>query len=603
MPTDFLPVSMDDLKRRGWDAPDIILVTGDAYVDHPSYGVALIGRFLESKGFRVGVIAQPDWRNTADFLTLGRPRLFVGITSGNVDSMVACYTANRIPRRSDDYSPGGRSGLRPERSAIVYANRVREAFGPIPIVLGGIEASLRRLAHYDYWNDAVRRSILADAKADLLIYGMGEAAALEVAERLRRGEPVGGLDGIRGTVVIRKDAALKDAVALPSYEEVCADKEKFNEAFRLAYGQMNPFTARPVVQRHGDRAVIQFPPPLPLRTEELDHLYDLPFARGWHPMYDRQGGVKGFETVRFSIVSSRGCCGECAFCSLYFHQGRIVQSRSPRSIFREAQALSERPDFKGTITDIGGPTANLYGVRCERWQAKGPCDARHCLVPKRCEKLMLGYPESLDLYRQIGGLPRVKHVFIGSGIRYDLLADETSRAYLEELCAHYVSGQMKVAPEHSAEGVLRLMRKPSIRRYEAFLRAFQKAKDASKKDLYLVNYFISAHPGSTLADALALARYLAAKGIHPEQIQDFIPLPMTLSGCMYYTGRDPLTGEKVYVPKAVKERKMHRALIQYKNPQNRNLIKEALRILHAEDVMKEFAQRPAAHRRRKGVRR
>ena len=579
---EFLPVNKDDLRQRGWKELDVILITGDAYVDHPSFGTAVIGQVLEHHGFRVGIIAQPDWRKADSFRILGRPRLFFGITSGNTDSMVANYTANKRPRKKDDYSPAGLPGLRPDRAVIVYANRLREAFKDVPIVLGGIEASMRRLAHYDYWDNAVRRSILMDARGDILVYGMGETQVLEIARKLSAGARIESLDNIRGTVVIRKDASfLPDSFTIPSYEEVKESPDKFNEAFRTIYAQQNPCSSKPIVQPHGDRCVISFPPPLPLSTEELDTIYELPYQREWHPIYAAQGGVKALETVRFSLIAHRGCCGECSFCSLCLHQGKIVQSRSPDSLVREAEALSLRHDFKGTITDIGGPTANLYGASCSKWQKKGFCADKSCLAAEKCSSLTLGYKGSIDLYRQLRKIPGVKHVFIGSGFRYDLLIDETADQYLEEVCRFHISGQMKVAPEHTVDSVLKVMNKPPRKAYEEFVKKFNALNKRLPKKCFLVNYFISSHPGSGLDEALALAQYCIERNMHPEQIQDYIPLPMTLSGCMYHTGVHPFTGERVYVPRAFTERKMQRALAQHQNPGNRQLIEQALRKVRA----------------------
>ena len=574
-------MTMEEVRARGWDGLDIILVTGDAYVDHPAYGTALIGRLLQASGFRVGVIAQPDWRSIDAFVRLGKPRLFFGITAGNMDSMVANYSANKKPRREDAYSPGGRTGLRPDRAVIVYANRIREAYGDVLIVAGGIEASLRRLAHYDWWDNKVRRSILLDARADILVYGMGEQQVIEIARRAAGGAD---LYGIRGTVIVRKDVTPSDAVLeVPSYEEVASDKARFNEAFRLFYESQNPFAGTTIVQRHGTRCVIHFPPPLPLAQNELDRIYGLGFTRMCHPMYEGTGGVPGLETVRFSITSHRGCCGACSFCSLSVHQGRMIQSRSKVSILEEARKLSEMKEFRGTITDVGGPTANLYGAKCPLWRGEGPCRNRDCLMPEKCKNLVLGYRESMQLYRAILALPRVKHMFIESGIRYDLLVDKDSTEFLEYLCAHHVSGQMKVAPEHSVSSVLRAMNKPDFRVYERFRQKFGEVQKRVKKDQYLVNYFISSHPGATLKDEQALSSYLRGRKMRPQQVQDFTPLPSTVAGCMYYTGTHPLTGEEVYVAESVQERKMHRALIQYQNPANRRYIDKALQLL-AKDI-------------------
>jgi len=597
MNCEFLPVSQSDLQNRGWDRLDIILITGDAYVDHPAYGVALVGKALEAHGFRVGVIAQPDWRTDADFKRLGRPRLFFGITSGNVDSMVANYTANKRPRKKDDYTPGGRAGMRPDRALIVYANRVRQAFKEAVVVVGGIEASMRRLAHYDYWDNRVRRSVLFDARADMLVYGMGETQTVEIARRLEAGHGIHTLDGIPGTAVIRKDPSfLEGTVVLPGFEAVADDPVAFNNAFKLFYGQQNPHTARPVVQAHGDRFAVVYPPPMPLTATDLDAIYERGYCRCWHPDYDAAGGVPGLETVRHSLITHRGCCGECNFCSLYFHQGRLVQSRSADSILREARELAAHPSFRGTITDMGGPTANLYGAECPRWAKKGFCDDKRCLAPRTCSALNPGYQQSLPLYRRIRQIPGVKHAFIGSGFRYDLFGGEGSDAILAELCRHHVSGRMKVAPEHVSNPVLDAMGKPEIAAYDAFVKQFNRVGKRLPARRYLVNYFISAHPGSTLKDALEMALYLIRRNMHPEQVQDFIPLPLTLSGAMYHTGRHPFTGQSVYVAKTFRERKMQRALIQYRNPSNRPLIRDALEILNARHLAPLFFKTAAGRR-------
>jgi len=583
----FLPISREDLSARGWDYLDVILVSGDAYVDHPSYGAAVIGRRLEAAGFRTGIIAQPDWRSTEAFEQLGEPRFFFGVTSGNLDSMVANYTSTKRRRSVDDYSPGGNTGLRPDRAVTVYANRIREAFGDACIVLGGIEASLRRFAHYDWWDDSVRRSILIDSRADLLVYGMGEEQVVEVARRLREGRD---LYGIRGTALVAKEIEPdRGIVEIPSYEEVLRDKEQFNRAFATIAEHQDPVRGGTILQKHAARYVIQFPPARPLAPEKLDQIYEMPYERAWHPRYSPYGGVPGFETVKFSITSHRGCAGGCAFCSLGMHQGRIIQSRTSASLLREARLLSERTDFKGTITDVGGPTANLFMARCARWERKGACAEKNCFVPRRCGNLKLGYEESMSLYRKILELPGVKHLFIESGLRYDLLTgDGEERLFLDELCEHHVSGQLKVAPEHTKDKVLRLMNKPGFAVYEQFVKRFKETNLRLKKKQFLVNYFISAHPGSSLQDALDLSLYLVKRGISPEQIQDFMPLPLTASGCMFYTGKDPSTGRDVYVPSSAHERKMQRALIQWRNPKNRPLIREALKMLHREELWQEY---------------
>ncbi len=538
----------------------MLLVTGDAYVDHPSYGTAVIGRTLEAAGLRVGVVAQPDWRNLRDFVRMGRPRFFVGITAGNLDSMVSNYTSHKKIRPRDVYSPGGKAGLRPDRATIVYANRIREAFGSIPIVIGGIEASLRRLAHYDWWDNRVRRSILLDAKADILVYGMGEKQIREVVARLRTGADLG---GIPGTVIVRKTVPPDvDGVMIPSCEETANDRRKFGEAFRLITENQDPFRGKALLQKHGDRFVIQFPPPYPLTVKELDSIFAFPYVRSPHPSYQRDGGIPGFETVRFSIISHRGCCGGSSFCSLGMHQGRIIQSRSPESVLDEARLISESKGFKGTITDVGGPTANLYKAQCLRWTASGTCSERHCLIPERCKNLKLGYAAAIRLYKAIMRLPKVRHMFIESGLRYDLLVQEEAMEYLDYVCRNHIGGQMKVAPEHSSARVLRMMNKPGFEVYERFVERFAEARKRSGKDQYIVNYFISSHPGATMEDERHLSAYLRKRLMKPRQVQDFTPLPLTLAACMYHTGEHPITGEKVYSAKTFRERKMHRATIQ-----------------------------------------
>ena len=559
----FLPISETDLKAKGLDRLDIILVSGDAYVDHPSYAAAVIGRVLEDAGFSVGIIAQPDWRKIDDFTKLGRPKLFFGVTAGNLDSMVANYTANKKIRNDDDYAPGGKAGLRPDRASIVYTNRVKEAFPDIPVVLGGLEAGMRRLAHYDYWDDKVRRSILLDSKADILIFGNGERQAVEIARRMKNGESVKALDNIRGTVIVRNSvSAFKDHVTIPSFEEVSADKDAYNRSFKIIYAEADPFRGKALIQKHGERFVIQLPPALPLDTAELDRIYELDYARAWHPVYDKDGGVPGFATVKFSIISHRGCCGGCYFCSLYLHQGRIIQSRSASSIVKEVKALAQRKDFRGTITDIGGPTANMYRAECGHWKSAGACRGKSCLMPEKCKNLKLGYSETLKLWKSIRQIKGVKHLFIGSGLRYDLLVDKYSDDYMEELCARHISGRLKVAPEHSVDEVLRLMNKPPFKIYEKFVKRFEDMNRKVNKKQYLVNYLISSHPGAGSKDAARLAAWLKKRHIHPEQIQDYLPLPMTISSCMYYTEKDPFTGRGLYVAKKPGERKAQRALIQ-----------------------------------------
>ncbi|MDO8602463.1 MAG: YgiQ family radical SAM protein [Candidatus Omnitrophota bacterium] len=559
----FLPISKEDIRDRGWNELDIILITGDAYVDHPSFGAAVIARVLERAGYKVGIIAQPDWKSSNDFLELGKPKLFFGVTAGNLDSILANYTINRSKRKQDDYSPGGKAGLRPNRATIVYANKARELFPDTPIVLGGIEASLRRLAHYDFWSDTVRRSILLDAKADLLVYGMGEKQIVEIARRLAEGESIRSLDNVRGTVVAKKTLeGLKDYIEIPSFEDVEKNKDKFNEAFTLFYLESDPVRGKTIAQKHGDRFVVQFPPEKPLATKELDDIYLLDYARLPHPSYDRDGGVPGFETIKNSIISHRGCNGECSFCSLGVHQGRIIQSRSRESIVKEIEILTQQKYFKGTITDIGGPTANLYAADCKSWERRGVCKDKRCLMPSKCPNLKLGYDETLSLWDRVKKIKGVKHIFIGSGLRYDLLTDKQSDRYLKALCREHVSGYLKVAPEHVSSKVLELMNKPGIRIYERFMKRFHEINRELGKKQFIVNYFITSHPGSDRNASLEIARYLSERKIRPEQIQDFIPLPMTVSAAMYWTEKNPFTGENVYVAKDIKERKWQRALVQ-----------------------------------------
>lgn len=588
-PAPFLPLTRREMEALGWDACDVILVSGDAYVDHPAFGAAVIGRLLERAGWRVGILAQPDWRGPEAFTALGAPRLCFGVTGGNVDSMIANLSAGKQRRRTDDFSPGGQAGRRPDRAALVYANRLREAHPGVPIVLGGLEASLRRLAHYDYWDDKVRRSLLVDARADILVYGMGESQIRAIVARLARDGASADLDGIPGTVVVRPpEAAPAGAVALPSFEAVAADRAAYAEAFRLAERELAPSGAKPLAQPHGDRVVVQWPPAPPLSPAELDALYALPFRRAWHPSYDAQGGVPALETVRTSITAHRGCCGDCSFCAITSHQGRIVTSRSEASILAEARRIAAGPGFKGTITDVGGPTANLYGARCRRWDAGRFCRDRNCLVPERCEHLELGYDAAIRLYRRLAQVPGVKHVFLGSGLRFDLLVEERDRRYLEQIAAHQVSGLLKIAPEHCDDRVLELMAKPRFAVYEQFLKRFRAASLKAGKQQYVVNYFIASHPGSSLREALKLALYLAKRRVKPEQIQDFIPTPMTRATCMYHTGADPATGRRVHVPRSLEERRMQRALLQYDRPHNRKLLEAALAELGALHVLPKF---------------
>ena len=595
--TSFLPVSKEDLAARGWDQLDFVCVTGDAYVDHPSFGIAIVSRLLEAEGYKVGVIAQPDWKSPGDFKKLGRPRLAFLITAGNIDSMVSNYAVSGKPRKEDVYAAGGRAGLRPDRASIVYSVRAREAYKGVPIILGGLEASLRRLSHYDFWENKVRRPILLDAKADLVVYGMGERQILEAARRLaasRSGnaEPENGgeagtarppakpgeiLAGIPGTVYAA--SALPedfDGLVLPSFEETQADPKAFAKSFKIQYENTDPFRGLPLAEPAGGRYVIQTKPREPLSPENLDRVYGLPFARTYHPMYEAEGGVPSIQEVRFSIASSRGCFGSCTFCSLTFHQGRIVGGRSRESILAEAKILTALPDFKGYIHDVGGPTANFRSPACAKQLKSGACGDRQCLFPGPCKNLVVDHSEYLGLLREIRALPKIKKVFIRSGIRFDYLVADPDETFFEELCEHHVSGQLKVAPEHVSDRVLKAMGKPSAEAYRRFEKRYKEINERLGKKQYLVPYFISSHPGSDLAAAIELAEYFRDGKFIPEQVQDFYPTPGTLATCMYHTGVDPRTGKSVYVPKTYHEKAMQRALLQYKNPKNYDLVREAL---------------------------
>lgn len=574
--TTFLPITREEAQARGWQQLDFIFVSGDAYVDHPSFGPAILCRLLEARGYSVGIIAQPDWRSVADFKRLGRPRLAFLVSGGNLDSMLGKYTAAKKYRSDDPYSPGGKAGRRPERAAIVYCNRLREAWKKTPIVVGGIEASLRRFSHYDYWSDAVRRSLLLDSRADLLVYGMGEKQVLEIAQRLAGGEDVSALHDMRGVCYAadRLDG-LEGVVVLPSDKEVRESKQRFAHAFKLQYLEQDPIRGKTLAQPVGDRYVVQNPPALPLTTAELDELYALPYARTWHPVYDAEGGVPAIEEVKFSLVSQRGCFGGCHFCAITSHQGRIIQSRSHDSLLEEAKQLTELPDFKGYIHDVGGPTANFRIPSCQEQLERGTCRDKQCLAPTPCKQLKANHKDYLRLLRALRALPKVKKVFIRSGIRYDYLM-QANDAFLDELCEFHVSGQLKVAPEHVSQRVTRLMGKPGRKAYEAFSAAFRKANRRLGKEQYLVPYFMSSHPGAELSDAIELAEFIRDLRYRPEQVQDFIPTPGSLSTCMYYTGIHPLTNERVYVAKDPLEKKMQRALLQYRDPEKYPLVYRAL---------------------------
>ncbi|WP_437997835.1 YgiQ family radical SAM protein [Sorangium sp. So ce185] len=581
--TAFLPTTREEMRARGWDALDILIVNGDAYVDHPAFGAAIIGRFLEGRGFRVGIISQPRYQDPSDLLRMGVPRLMVGVTAGNLDSMLNKLTAQKKVRSEDQYSPGGQVGLRPNRASIVYANLCRQAFPGVPIVLGGIEASLRRIAHYDYWSDQVRRSVLLDAKADLLIYGMGEKAVWEVADRLRRGEPVRSIRDVRGTALplrkgeweqIEGSRYVSDGktVILPSYEEVAADRRAFAEMSRAFQFETNPGNARPLLQPHGAEAVYFNPPAFPLETGQMDALYDLPFTRVPHWSYDAP--IPAYETVKHSVVTMRGCFGGCTFCSITEHEGRVIQSRSAESILREVRALRRMDGFRGVLSDLGGPTANMYQMRCKDEAIENACRRLSCVHPEICENLNTDHGPLLQLMKAVREEEGVKKVFIASGVRYDLA--ERSPEFIEELAAHHTGGQLSVAPEHNKKDVLDKMKKPGIESYERFAEQFRCASEEAGKNQFLVPYFISGHPGSTLRDMVDLAVYLKRNGMRPRQVQDFIPTPMSMAACMYHTGIDPLTREPVYTAKDLREKKLQKALLLYWDPAHHDEAREAL---------------------------
>ncbi len=595
----FLPVTKQDMKDRGWDELDFLYISGDAYVDHPSFGHAIITRLLESEGYRVGIIAQPDWRKNDDFMMLGRPKLGVLISSGVIDSMVNHYTASKKKRSEDLYSPGGKANKRPDRAVIVYTNKARELFKDVPIIIGGIEASLRRFAHYDYWDDKVRRTVLADSKADLLIYGMGEKPILEIARRLKDGEPIDKIQDVRGTAYLARLEDLpedirrfvegntdnSDCLLLPSFEEVSENKKKYAEAFMMQYNEQNPYLGRTLIQKHADRYLMQNPPALPMNEKEMDRVYSLPYERTYHPMYESEGGVPAITEVEFSITSHRGCCGGCSFCALNFHQGRIIQKRSQRSIINEAKKLIWQPGFKGYIHDVGGPTANFRNKACKKQETKGACKERQCLFPEPCKNLIVDHSEYLELLRKLREIPEIKKVFIRSGIRYDYLILDKNEEFFYELCEHHVSGQLKVAPEHVADRVLEKMGKPKRKVYDKFVKKFYDINKKLNKEQYLVPYLMSSHPGSDLNAAIELALYLKELNYTPQQVQDFYPTPGTLSTCMFYTGIDPRTMKKVYVPKTPKEKAMQRALLQYRKKENYKLVYEALKLANREDLI------------------
>ncbi|MBC2581521.1 YgiQ family radical SAM protein [Clostridium sp. DJ247] len=582
----FLPVNKEDLRARNISELDFIVITGDAYVDHPSFGTAIISRVLENEGFTVGIIAQPDWHNVEDFRKLGKPKLGFLINSGNIDSMVNHYTASKKRRHDDLYSPNGKSGYRPDRAVIVYSNKAREAYKDVPIIIGGIEASLRRFAHYDYWDNKVRRSILLDSKADLLLYGMGEKTVIQVANLLKYGMSIYKVTDVRGTVYPAKEIlGLTNFVEVPTFEEVSTNKKAYAESYKLEYYEQDAMRGKILVQKHGDKYIVQNPPQFSLTEEEMDMVYNLPYTRTYHPMYEAQGGIPAIKEVSFSITSHRGCFGGCSFCALTFHQGRTIQNRSQQSIVDEAKLLTTLKDFKGYIHDIGGPTANFRHKACKQQEAAGVCKNRQCMSPTPCKNLIVDHKEYLSLLRQVRKLPGIKKVFIRSGIRYDYLTYDKNTDFFEELCKHHISGQLKVAPEHVSDKVLKQMGKPKREIYDRFRKKYFDINKKLNQNQYLVPYLMSSHPGSDLDASIELAQYIKEMGYTPEQVQDFYPTPGSLSTTMYYAGINPLTGENVYVPKEQKEKNMQRALMQFSIPENYNLVKEALMKAGREDLI------------------
>lgn len=585
---DFLPITYDDMKKRGWECPDFVYVIGDAYVDHSSFGPAIISRVLEANGYKVAVISQPDWKDDSSIAVFGRPRLGFLVSAGNMDSMVNHFTVNKKRRSQDAYTPGGATGKRPDYATVVYCNLIKRTYKDCPIVIGGIEASLRRLAHYDYWSDKVKHSVLIDSCADLLIYGMGERTIVEVADALNAGMEASDITYVAGTVYRTRDidAISDDAVVLPTFDDVSASKTEYAKSFAIQYANTDFASAKVLIEQYGPKKyVVQNPPSRPLSMQEMDDVYDLPYMNTYHPSYEKAGGVPAIAEIKFSLTSNRGCFGGCSFCALTFHQGRIVQTRSHESLINEAKRMTQDPEFKGYIHDVGGPTANFRQPACDKQKEHGACPNKQCLFPKPCKNLKVDHKDYIELLRKLRSLPKVKKVFVRSGIRYDYVLADGDDTFLRELCRYHVSGQLRVAPEHVTDHVLRLMGKPEASVYRKFEQKFEDVNKKLKMNQYTVPYLISSHPGSTLKDAIALAESVRDMGYMPEQVQDFYPTPSTISTCMYYTGLDPRTMEKVYVARNPHEKAMQRALIQYKKPENYELVKEALLKCHRADLI------------------
>ena len=587
MKQEFLPISRKEMEAQGLSQMDFVYITGDAYVDHPSFGAAIISRLLQSRGYSVGIIPQPDWKNPESIRVFGEPRLAFLVTAGNMDSMVNHYTVSKKHRQKDAYSPGGKMGLRPDRAVTVYGNLIRQVYKHTPVILGGIEASLRRLAHYDYWEDKLKRSVLLDSGADLISYGMGEHSIIEIAEALDSGLSVKDLTYIPGTVCrCRTLDHIYDPLLLPSFEEMKKEKKIYAESFRIQYENTDSITGKILAEYYeGQGYIVQNPPARPLTTREMDDIYELPYTRTWHPVYEKDGGIPALEEVKFSLTSNRGCFGGCSFCALTFHPGRILQIRSQESLLKEAESFVRDPDFKGYIHDVGGPTADFRIPSCKKQLTKGVCKNRQCLFPSPCPNLEADHEDYLQLLEKLRQIPGVKKVFIRSGIRFDYVMEDKNRKFLKALVEHHISGQLRVAPEHVSDSVLYYMGKPRHQVYQKFIKAYENENRKTGKKQYALPYFMSSHPGSTVRDAVILAEYIRDMGFTPEQAQDFYPTPSTLSTCMYYTGLDPRTMEPVYVPRSPKEKAIQRAFIQYRKPENRKLVTEGLKMAKREDLI------------------
>ena len=583
----FLPICRQDMKDRGWDRVDFVYITGDAHADHPPFGPAVITRILESRGYRIGIISQPDWKDKDSVTIYGEPRLAFLVSAGNMDSMVNHYSVSKKRRKSDAYTPGGVMGRRPDYATVVYGNLIRQTYKQTPVILGGIEASLRRLAHYDYWSDRLKRSVLLDSGADMISYGMGEHSIVEIAEALDAGIAVSDITYISGTTVKTKSLdSVYDAVMLPSFEELKADRLSYARSFYTQYCNTDPFSGKRLVEPYSEHLyVVQNPPAKPLTQMEMDDVYSLPYMRDYHPVYKKMGGIPALSEIKFSLTSNRGCFGGCSFCALTFHQGRIIQTRSHENIIEEAELMTHDPDFKGYIHDVGGPTANFRRTACDKQLSKGACVNKQCLFPKPCKNLVVEHKDYISLLRKLRKIPSVKKVFIRSGIRFDYCMEDSDDTFLRELCENHISGQLRVAPEHISDKVLSRMGKPSRAVYDSFIKRYKRINDKTGKEQFVVPYLMSSHPGSTMKEAIELAEYVRDLGYMPEQVQDFYPTPSTLSTCMYYTGYDPRTMEKVYTPVSHHEKEMQRALIQYRKPENYDLVKEALLANNRNDLI------------------